>query len=36
MLNELKEYGIEAIRFSTKGCNERETLSNKLKAYMAS
>ena len=32
----LKEYGIEAIRFSTKGSNERETLSNKLKAYMAS
>ena len=32
----LKEYGIEAIRFSTKGSNERETLSNKLKAYMES
>jgi hypothetical protein len=32
----LKEYGIDAIRFSTKGSNERETLSNKLKAYMAS
>lgn len=32
----LKEYGIDAIRFSTKGSNERETLSNKLKAYMVS
>lgn len=32
----LERYGIDYVRFSTKGSNERETLSNKLKAYMVS
>ena len=32
----LEKYGIDAIRFSTKGGNEREMLSEKLRAYMVS
>jgi superfamily I DNA and/or RNA helicase len=32
----LEKYGIDAVRFSTKGSNEREMLSEKLRAYMVS
>ena len=31
----LERYGIDCVRFSTKGSNERERLESKMKAYMA-